>query len=94
MWIKKLWGKLFRRDVKYSSDETVIGIAHNIYTLAKKGRINIYNGTINGLRDAQADNRSTVLVIEITYPVDKGLTIKFREYVAHLRESMGFQNGK
>lgn len=94
MWIKKLWAKLFRRSVKYSSDETVIGITHNIYSLAKKGRINIYNGSINGLRDAIADNRSTVLIVEITYPVDKALKIKFKEYVAHLRESMGFKDGE
>lgn len=94
MWIKKLWAKLFRRDVKYSTEETVIGITHNIYNLAKKGRINIYNGSVNGLRDALADNRSTVFVVEVVYPVDKSLKIKFKEYVAHLREAMGFGNGE
>ena len=94
MWIKRLWAKLFRRDVKYSSDETIIGITHNIYKLSKKGRINIYNGSINGLRNALADNTSTVFIVEIIYPVDKGLKIKFKEYVKHLRESMGFKNGE
>ena len=87
MLIKKLWAKIFRKSVKYSSDETTIGITHNIYNLAKKGRINIYNGTISGLREAQSSFNSTIMIIEITHPVDKNLRIKFREYVAKLREN-------
>ena len=94
MWIKRLWAKLFRRNVRYSSEETIIGITHNIYNLAKKGRVNIYNGSVNGLRNALADNRSTVFGVEVVNPVEKGLRIKFQEYVNHLRKSMGFDDGK
>ena len=86
MWIKKLWSKLFRRSVKFSIEETNIGIAQNILKLAHKGRINIYNGTVHGLRQAQSDNRSTIFIVEITYPVDKALKIKFKEYVNNLRK--------
>jgi hypothetical protein len=77
---------VFSREVKYSSDETTLAITSSIYKLAKKGRINIYNGTVNGLRQALADNMSNVFIIEITHPVDKNLRIKFKEYVAKLRE--------
>lgn len=94
MWIKKLWGKVFKREVKYSSDETVIGITGSIYKLAKKGRINLYNGSINGLRQALADTNSNVFIVEITHPVDKNFRIKFKEYVAKLREQYGKQTGK
>lgn len=87
MWIKKLWAKTFRREIKYSSDETTIGITHNFYQLAKKGRINIYNGSIHGLRQAQSGLNSTVMIVEITFPIDKNLRIKFKEYVEKLREN-------
>ena len=93
MWIKRLWAKIFRRDVKYSSDETIIGITHNIYEHAKKGRVNIYNGTIIGLREAQSNYNSTVMIVEIIRPVDKKTRIKFREYVAKLRENFNAKQG-
>lgn len=87
MWIKRLWAKIFRRDVKYSSDETIIGITHNIYEHAKKGRIKIYNGTVHGLREAQSSYNSTILIVEIVRPVDKKTRMKFKEYVSRLREN-------
>lgn len=85
MWIKKLLAKIFRREPRYSSDETTIGIAKNILRLSKKNRVNFYNGTVAGLRQAQGDNNSTVFVVEITYPVDRDLQIRFKEYVERLR---------
>ena len=94
MWLKRIWGKIFQRNVKFSSEETTMGITQNIYNLAKKGRINIYNGSIHGLRNALADTRSTVLIIEIMYPNDKNMKIKFKEYVKQLREAMRHKNGK
>ena len=94
MSIKRLWAKLFQRSAKFSFNESTIDITHNIYNFAKKGRINIYTGSVPGLRNATANNRSTVLIIEITHPVEKEAMIKFKQYVQGLRKSMGFDDGK
>jgi len=50
--------------------------------------VNIYDGTITGLRNAVSDINSTVYVVEITRPVEKKLIIRFREYVNKLRDNI------
>ena len=86
--IKTLWLRLFNKEPKYSSNDLTVDIAHRVFSEAKKGHVNIYDGTITGLRNAVSDINSTVYVVEITRPVEKKLIIRFREYVNKLRDNI------
>jgi hypothetical protein len=86
MWIKRTWAKLFgRRRPNYSEKEITVDIVSSLSYAAKKGRLNIYNGTIQGLRSAQADHLSIVYVVEIVNPVERQTLINFSDYVNRLK---------
>jgi len=88
IWIKKLWAKLFRRDPVFSDSDIDFMISQRIYKLAKAGRVKVYNGTLTGLKNAQANPESDVYVIEVINPTKKETLIKFREYVSKLRQNI------
>lgn len=56
--------------------------------LAKENRVVVYNGTINGLKMAQANPRSDVYVIEVINPISKSALIKMSEYFSKLRKNV------
>jgi len=88
IWIKKLWAKLFRRDPVFSEKDIDFMISQRLYKLAKAGRVKVYNGTLNGLKNAQANPNSDVYVMEVINPPKKEALIKFREYVNKLRQNI------
>lgn len=85
IWIKRFFGKLFRRPVNYTEVDLNVDITRRLHKLACDGRINIYNGSIQGLRAALGDSRSFVYVIQVTNPVDAKQLVQFDEYIKSVR---------
>lgn len=89
LWIRRLIAKIFRREPPETIESVTLTILRNLVKLSKQGRINIYNGTMPSLRQAQADHTSIVYIVEITNPPSKTDLISFAKYVEKLRSLTG-----
>lgn len=83
-----MFAKLFRKRLPaYTEREVTFEILDLLLKMGKKGRVNLYNGTINGLRNAQADSSSDVYIVEVLNPPERSAILRFSEYAEKLKQS-------
>jgi hypothetical protein len=83
--IKELWSKMLRRDPEYTENDVTANILHQLFRRAQKGRVNIYNGTREGLNQALGDHRSIVYIVELTAEPPRRQILNFKKYTDKLK---------
>lgn len=89
-WFGKVFRKVFRRPetIEMTREKALRNIISEIDEKFRRGQVNIYNGTGNGLRLATADIRSTVYIIEIINPPSRKMKLTFWEYISKLKKNI------
>jgi hypothetical protein len=83
-WLCKIFSVFFVRNKGKSNEK--VSIIDEIYKLSKQGRVNIYLGSVAGLRKAQSNPTSFVYVVEIKNPPTTKEKISFSRYVRKLKD--------
>lgn len=82
MWlkIKTIWLRLFGKEPELTQEEIEHCIVKNVYTLSKMGRVKVFYGSLAALREAQADVRSVVYVIQVNTKANIEKNIPFKQW--------------